>query len=454
MMSDLNKNDIYTVIIESCASGGEGVARIGGRAVFVRGALMGEKCEIRILKSSKTAVWAKIERILEPSPERTEPECPAFGLCGGCDFLHVSYSEELRMKKARVQEALKRLGGTDIEVSEIIGADEKSGYRNKVIYNVAEKDGRPVFGFYRQRSHDVIPGDSCLIQSRAAGNAAGAVIRWMEKNGVRAYDEATGNGDIRRIFCRRNREGQTQIAVVTAGRNVPRLSALVREIRESCPEAVSILQNINESRGNTVFAGEFVTLWGSDRLNDTLCGLKFSLSPRSFYQINRDQAEKLYRKALEYAGLSKTETALDLYCGTGTITLCLAREAGRVIGAEIVEDAVIDARKNAAENGIENVEFICADAKEAAAELLRRGLKPDLITLDPPRKGLDAQVIDAAVNMAPKRIVYVSCDPVTLARDIKIFSEKGYAPVKAAAVDMFPRCAHVESVVKLTQAGL
>ena len=452
-MSELKKNEIYTVKIEGCASGGEGVARIDGRAVFVRSAIMGEVCEIRILKSTKAAVWAKIERILEPSPDRREPECPAFGLCGGCDFLHVSYDEELRMKKARVQEALKRLGGTDIEVSEIIGADSITGYRNKVIYNVAEKDGHPVFGFYRQRSHDVIPGEGCLIQSTAAGRAAGAVLRWMEKYGVRAYDEETAAGDIRRIFCRQNREGQSQIAVVTARRNVPHLPALVREIRESCIDAVSILQNINGSRGNTVFAGEFVTLWGSDRLADTLCGLKFSLSPRSFYQINREQAEKLYLKALEFAGLNKNETALDLYCGTGTITLCLAKMAGRVIGAEIVEDAVIDARKNAAENGIENAEFICADAKEAAAELLRRGLRPDLITLDPPRKGLDADVINAAVKMAPKRIVYVSCDPATLARDIKIFTEKGYSAEKAAAVDMFPRCAHIESVVKLVRVG-
>ena len=448
-MKELLKNEIYRAVIEGYASGGEGVARIDGRAVFVRGAAAGEICDIRILKSTKSAAWAKLEKLYSPSAHRVTPECRVFGKCGGCDFQFIDYEEELRLKKQRVQDALRRIGGSEVEVEEIIGAENISGYRNKAIYSVAEKDGRPTAGFYRERSHDTVSADYCLIQSETSARAANAVCRWMEKYNVRAYDEKTGGGDIRRVFCRTNAKGQAQIAVVTAKRELSHADALVSSLCDACPEAVSILQNVNGTRGNTVFAGDFFTLYGTDRLTDTLCGMEFSLSPRSFYQVNRKQAEKLYAKALELASLTGTETALDLYCGAGTITLCLSRRAGRVIGAEIVGDAVEDARKNAAANGVENAEFICADASKAASELLSRGLRPDVVTVDPPRKGLAPDVIDAIVQMQPERVVYVSCDPATLARDVKLFSERGYTAARAAAVDMFPRCAHIESVCLL-----
>jgi len=450
-MSELLKNELYTVRIEGSASGGDGVARIGGRAVFVRRALEGETCEIRILKSTKTAVWAKIERLLEPSPERREPPCPLFGICGGCDLLHMSYEEELRIKKQRVQDALRRIGGADLTVEEIVPAGKTDGYRNKAVYAVGEKDGAPCFGFYRPRSHDIVPGKRCLIQTEASARAAGAVCRYMAENVVPAYDEATGEGLIRRVFCRTNEKGEALIAVVTAIRDLPHAEKLVSAVREACPEAAGILQNVNGRRGNAVFDGGFTALWGKDRLEDTLCGLTFSLSPRSFYQVNRAQAEKLYLKALDFALLTGKETALDLYCGAGTITLCLAKRAGRVIGAEIVEDAVRDARENARKNGISNAEFLCADASEAAETLARRGLRPDIVTVDPPRKGLAPEVIGAIAAMSPGKVVYVSCDPATLARDIKLFSEAGYRASRACAVDMFPRCAHVETVVLMSR---
>lgn len=446
---ELKKNQIYEAEIVSWSSDGGGVCRIGGRAVFVPGAIPGERWEIRILKVTKTAVFGKGETLLAPSPDRVESDCPYFKKCGGCALRHISYDAELRFKLERVNEAYKRIGGLELGSSEIIGGEETQRYRNKGIYAIGEG---PVKGFFRPRSHDIIAVEDCLIQDEASNAAAKAVCDFMAANNIPAYDEQSGSGLVRHVFTRFGRSSkQLQVTVVAAGGFGSKTLALTEAIREACPQCVSIILNVNRSKGNTVLSGDFYTLWGKDTISDTLCGLEFELSPRSFYQINPVQAEKLYYKALEYAAPDGKGLILDLYCGAGTISLCLARGCEKVIGAEIVPEAVENARMNAKRNGIENAEFICADAGEAAAELLRRGTKPDAVVVDPPRKGLSIEVIDAICGMEPERIVYVSCDVSTQARDLKIFTEKGYTANKATAVDMFPRTHHVETVVCLSR---
>jgi len=445
-MADLSKNTVHTVYIEGYTSEGLGVARVDGRAVFVKGALRGETCRAKILKCGKNVCYAKVEQILTPSAARLTPACPVFGKCGGCDLMHLDYEEELEFKLQRVRDAFERIGGLDVPVKGIVGSEKTERYRNKAIYNVGEQGGKAVTGFYRARSHDIVATDKCLIQAEVSDRAAAALRRWMNRHRIPAYDEKTGKGLVRHLFCRYAfGTGRALITVVAADRRLPHLDDLIDELRESCPEAAGIVLNVNTTRGNTVLAGDFYTVWGDGRVEDILCSLRFSLSPLSFYQINSAQAERLYEKAVEYAQLSGFETVLDLYCGTGTISLVMAKSAGRVIGAEIVEAAVSDARENAAANGIEYAEFICADAADAAARLKESGVRPDVVVVDPPRKGLSPAVIETVCEMAPERVVYVSCDPATLARDLKLFDERGYKAREATAFDMFPRCAQLET---------
>ncbi|MBR5490678.1 MAG: 23S rRNA (uracil(1939)-C(5))-methyltransferase RlmD [Oscillospiraceae bacterium] len=446
---ELMKNQIYESSITSWSSEGAGVCRIGGRAVFVPGAIPGERWEIRIVKVTKTAVFGKGETLLSPSPYRIEPDCPHYKKCGGCSLRHVSYDGEMEFKLERVNEAYKRIGGIDLRAGEIIGAEDTLHYRNKAIYAIGQG---PVKGFFRPRSHDVVAIDTCLIQDEASDMAAKAVCDFMSENGIAAYDELSGKGLVRHVFTRYGRtSGELQVTVVASGGFGAKTQALAEAIRKACPQCVSIVLNVNRSKGNTVLAGDFYTLWGKDTITDTLCGLDFELSARSFYQINPVQAEKLYYKALEYAAPDGKGLILDLYCGAGTISLCLARGCEKVIGAEIVPEAVENAKENAKRNGIENAEFICADAGEAAAELLRRVTRPDAVVVDPPRKGLAPDVIDSICGMNPQRVVYVSCDVSTQARDLKLFEEKGYVATKATAVDMFPRTSHVETVVLMSR---
>ena len=448
----LAKNSIHTAAVEGYSSQGLGVCRVGGGVVFVYHALLGELCEIKILKEGRTTAYAKVEKILSPSPHRTAPPCPHFGKCGGCDLMHMDYEEELTFKKQRVEDALRRIGGLDVTVPEVIGSDRLYGYRNKAIYTVAEIDGAVQKGFYRPRSHTLIPTERCLIQAEVSDRAANAVLRWMKACSAPAYDEASGAGLVRRIFCRYAfATGEAQIVIVTANGTFNGKARLIEEITNACPEVVSIVINVNKSRGNTVLSGKLMTLWGKTAIEDELCSLRFSLSPLSFYQINRAQAERLYGRAIEYASLSGVETVLDLYCGTGTITLALSRRAKRVIGIEIVGAAVTDARENAKRNNITNAEFICADAFDAAKILQERSAQADVIVVDPPRKGLAPGVTDLIAELAPARVVYISCDPATLARDLKLFAAAGYRSTKVIALDMFPRTAHVETVVLLTR---
>lgn len=435
--------------MDGWSSDGAGVCRIDGRAVFVPGAIPGELWEVRILKVTATAVYGRGERCLAASPDRLEPDCPAFPRCGGCALRHVRYERELAFKLERVNEAYRRIGGLSLQAEGILGAAETEGYRNKAIYAVS-----PTLepGFFRPRSHDVIPVERCRLQSPASDRAARAVCDFCRENGVSAYDEKSGRGLLRHIFVRTARDGRLQLTMVDNGGFGPKTQALVEAVRAACPETVGIFLNVNKTRGNTVLAGEFYLLWGEATLSDVLCGQRFALSPRSFYQVNPAQAERLYQAALEMAAPEGKGTVLDLYCGAGTISLCLAQGAGQVIGAEIVPAAVENARENARRNGLHNVEFLCADAGEAAQTLLRRGIRPDAVVVDPPRKGLSAEVIDAVCGMAPDRLVYVSCNVATQARDLALLAQRGYQPRRALAVDMFPRTAHVETVALLTRA--
>lgn len=449
-MTQLAKNQLHTVTVTGYTAEGLGVARIDGQVVFIHGGVRGEVCVVRILKVLKNVSFGRLEKILERSPARREPDCPHYPACGGCDFRHVSYEEELEAKRQRVEDSLRRVGGADVAVEEILGGGTVDGYRNKVQFPV-NPEGRA--GFYRARSHQVIPALDCRLQAPQAGAIAGAVEGYLREFGVPAYDEKTRRGLLRHIYVRTNRTGQSLVCLTANGDRLPREDQLVRRIREACRSTVGVVLNVNTQDTNVVLGGSYRVLWGEDTLTDVLCGLTFRLSVPAFYQVNREQAERLYGKAAAFAGLTGKETVLDLYCGAGTITLAMARRAGRVIGAEIVPEAVENARENASVNGVENAEFFCGDAGAVAKKLAAEQLRPDVVVVDPPRKGLGEEVIPVIASMEPERIVYVSCDPGTLARDVKRFAEHGYRAVQAAAVDMFPRTRHVEAVLSLKRAS-
>ncbi len=447
-MEALEKGSVYTAVIDGYSSEGLGIARVNGAVVFVPHAVRGEEIDLRITKVMKTSCAGEIVKIHNPSPERMEPECPYAGKCGGCAYRHLTYPEELWAKRQRVQDALTRIGGLELTVEEILGAKNPEHYRNKSQYPVGA-DGS--IGFFQARTHKVVPIRRCLIQTEAADRTAQAVGEWMRRYKISAYDETTGKGLVRHVCVRVNRKGESLCCVVVNGNKVPREPELAAYVTAAVPHTVGVLLNSNTRRGNVVLGDKYRTLFGQNYLMDTLCGLEFKLSMPSFYQVNRDQAEVLYGKALEFAGLTGNETVLDLYCGIGTITLCLAKAAKRVIGAEIVPPAIRDAKENALRNHVENAEFFCGDAADIAAKLESDGLRPDVVTVDPPRKGLAPEVIASVAAMGPEKVVYVSCDPATLGRDVKIFREFGYEAKRAAAVDMFPGTAHVETVVLLSK---
>ena len=447
-MEALEKGSIYTAVIDGYSSEGLGIARVNGAVVFVPHAVRGEEIDLRITKVMKTSCTGEIVKIHNPSPERMEPECPYAGKCGGCAYRHLTYPEELWAKRQRVQDALTRIGGLDLTVEEILGAKNPEHYRNKSQYPVGA-DGS--IGFFQARTHKVVPIRRCLIQTEAADRTAQAVGEWMHRYKISAYDETTGKGLVRHVCVRVNRKGESLCCVVVNGNKVPREPELAAYVTAAVSHTVGVLLNSNTRRGNVILGDKYRTLFGRNYLMDTLCGLEFKLSMPSFYQVNRDQAEALYGKALEFAGLTGNETVLDLYCGIGTITLCLAKAAKRVIGAEIVPPAIRDAKENALRNHVENAEFFCGDAADIAAKLESDGLRPDVVTVDPPRKGLAPEVIASVAAMGPEKVVYVSCDPATLGRDVKIFREFGYEAKRAAAVDMFPGTAHVETVVLLSR---
>ena len=449
-MNGWKEGQVLRLEITGYAADGAGVARQEGVVIFVKGALRGETCDVVLEKVGRSAVWGRAVKVLVPSPARMESDCPYYETCGGCQLRHMTYSEELALKRGRVEDALRRIGGLDLGVSVILGSENTKRYRNKVQFPVSDRCGVKA-GFYRQRSHHVIDVEDCLLQPEAATRLRSAAKAWMERYGVSAYDERTFKGLVRHFYVRTNAEGESLFCLLVNGKKVPHEEELVEALRAAEPGLAGVVLGVNEKKNNVILGESYRTLWGEETLTDTLCGLTFRLSVPSFYQVNAPQAQVLYEQALDFAALTGKETVLDLYCGIGTISLVMAKRAGEVIGAEVVPQAVDNARENALRNSVQNASFLCADAGEAAQTLAEQGKRPDVICVDPPRKGLSLQVIDAIAAMAPRRLIYVSCDPGTLGRDLKELTARGFTAEKAAAVDLFPRTAHVETVCLLSK---
>ena len=449
----LIKNQFYEALITDYTSEGQGVAHIEGCAVFIPNAIAGEKVLVRIEKAQKTWAAGKITEILEKSPHRCNRECGVAKLCGGCDFWHMDYEEEARLKAERVKNCLNRLGGENLTEVPILAAPTCYGYRNKAQYPVAVKKGRAYAGFFRAGTHEVVENKRCLILPAETDAVKDAVMDYVNQYRISGYDEVAHKGLLRHIYVRRGVvSGQVLVCLVCNGDRLPKVEALLKRL-EKIPGFTTLVLSVNTKKGNAVLGDRFITLHGPGYIEDTLCGLTFRLSPRSFYQVNHDQAERLYAAAISQAEITKDDLVLDLYCGVGTITLAMASAAGKVMGVEVIPQAVEDAKDNAKRNGIENAEFFCGDAGAAALELEKQGIHPDVVVVDPPRKGLNADTIEALHRMAPRRIVYVSCDPATLARDVALLKERGYVLKNAQAADLFPRCSHVESVVTLIRGA-
>ena len=451
-METMKKNKEYIVTIEGYNSESSGVARIDGRAVFIPNALKGEVWHIKILKVTAAAVYGKGLELLKRSSERREAECPYFSRCGGCATWHMSYEEELRFKMAKVNDALKHIGRQTVTAQEIIGCEDPLHYRNKGIFNVAEINGQVCFGFFRERTHELVPAEHCLIQMPLGEKVSSAICDFMNRNRIRPYHEEDGTGTVRYIFCRSAVYTKDAVACIISARGFGAFTQpLVEELREKCPELTGIVLCINKEKGNSVLNGAFYTLYGSPDLTDYLGRNEFVISPQAFYQVNPRQTEKLYVKAVEYACRGRTDTVLELYCGAGTISMFLAEKFREVTATEIVPEAVENARSNAEKNGFTNIRFLCGDAARTAEYYLNAGMHPDCIVVDPPRKGMDEEAVRNTASIAPDRIVYISCSPATLARDILRFNSFGYQLEEATVVDMFPKTFHVETVVLLSR---
>ena len=453
-MVDWKKNTVHTLDIAGCTAEGMGVARLEGRVVFVPYTIPGERWTVRLEKVNKNVAWGRGIGLLLPSCQRIQSDCPIYGKCGGCQFRHMAYEEELRLKRQRIADALERIGHVKLELPPVLGAEHPDRYRNKVQFPVScGKQGLSV-GYYRPRSHDVVDAPDCLLQPETVTRLRGAFQNWMTAHKLSAYDERTGQGLIRHLCIRTNSRGESLVCVVVNGKRIPAEETLIGDLRQVEPGLVGVVLNSNTRDTNVILGEQCAVLWGQDWLEEELCQLVFRLSVPSFFQINREQTEVLYRTALEFAQLTGTETVLDLYCGIGTISLALAGKAERVVGAEIVPQAVEDARENARRNGIANVAFFCGDTGAVAQRLAEEGIRPQVICVDPPRKGLAPEVPAILAGMAPARIVYVSCDPATLARDLERFAQLGFYTVRAQGIDLFPRTIHVETVALLQREPL
>ena len=447
----INKNDDIRLRIDALTNLGSGIGRYKDMAVFVDGTAVGDEIVAHIIKVKKNYAVGKLQKIVRASADRIECDCQVSSQCGGCAYRHISYEAELREKKQAVSDVMMRIGSVPFEAKEILHIENPSRYRNKAQIPVAlDKDGNITAGFYSKRSHRVVGNDDCLLQMPEFKNIIRTVKRYIAENPVTIYDEATGKGLVRHIYLRRGRvTGQIMVCLVVNGNSLPKKDRLITDLIECDKNITSIVLNINKKDTNVVLGDECITLWGNDYIEDELCSLRFRISPLSFYQVNPEGTEILYGKAREYASLNENETLLDLYCGAGTIGLTMAKNAKQIIGVEVIPEAIENAKENAEINGITNARFICDDASGAAKTLFDEGIRPDAVVLDPPRKGCSRDVLETVADMSPDRVVYVSCDSATLARDCKIFSELGYAVKEYTAVDMFPRTTHCECVALL-----
>jgi len=445
----VEKNVDYTIDITDQGHEGQGVGKIEGFTVFVEGAIAGESVEVKIVKVEKNFAFGKLLKILKKSESRIIPSCPAYARCGGCQLQHMSYEQQLKFKTKLVRETIQRIGGMEkVQVNEAIGMNQPWNYRNKAQYPVGTVDGKMVFGFYASRSHNIIEGEDCIIQDKKSYEIAKYAVGFFQEQKIPAYDEKTGKGTIRHIMVRTGfKTGEIMLAIVTNAYNFPQSKEFVEYIKLKYPEVVSIVQNINRRNTNVILGQTNRILCGRETILDKIGEYTFKISPLSFFQVNPIQTEVLYNKAVEFAGLTGEETVFDLYSGIGTISMFLSAKAKKVYGIEVVEPAVNDAIENTKLNNITNTEFICGEVEKIVPEMLRKGIKADVVVLDPPRKGCERVLIDTVVEIGTERIVYVSCNPGTLARDLKIFSEKGYKCEEIQPVDMFPQTYHVECVV-------
>lgn len=445
----VKKNEIYKVKISALSSDGSGIAKVSGYTLFVPQTIPGDEAEILIVKTKTNYGYAKLKNIVSPSPHRIKSPCLYFEKCGGCQLMTAEYEFQLEQKCKFVKDALLRIGGIDTDV-DILGMDTPFEYRNKMVFPF-DKDGN--WGFYRERSHDVIPLCGCLLGDKLCGSIMSAVSDYMQKYGVPAYDEESHKGIIRRVFIRNT--SKEFIVVISANADfLPRSDELIRTLCSVSEKISGIVLNINKKQTNLVLGDKNLLLWGKSTLSAHLLGLKYEISPESFFQVNPVQTEKLYSLALHFADIKKDNFVLDIYCGIGTITLSSARKARKAVGVEIVEKAIENAKENAKRNSIKNAQFYRGKAEDLVPRLAESGFSPDVVILDPPRKGSDEKTLTAIVQTKPERIVYISCNPSTLARDAKFLEQSGYKLQKATAVDMFPHTAHVETVVLMARSYL
>ena len=451
------EGQLCRLVIDGYASDGAGVARLDGMVVFVQGGIRGEACDVRLTHVGRSALWGRVEEVVNPSPARIFPRCLHYTKCGGCQFRHMNYAEELEAKRIRVEDALRRLGGAEIHVSAILGAEQVDRYRNKVQFPVGvDKNGVPCIGFYAGRTHRIVPCPDCKLQPSVLNEIGNALCAFFAQQGIRPYDEQSGKGLVRHIFLRRGaHSGQIMVCLVCTRAKLPHAEQLCTVLRGQFPAISTILLNVNAKNTNVILGSENHILYGPGYIEDTLCGVPVRLGPLSFYQVNTLAAERLYGVAAQYAQLTPDDTLLDLYCGMGTIGLSMAEQCRELIGVEIVPEAIESAKANAARMGeavAAKSRFFCADAGQAATQLAAEGLHPDIVMLDTPRKGCDEATLSAVVRMAPRRVVYVSCNPATAARDAAWLEQNGYHAEKVQPVDLFPRTKHCECVLLMSKA--
>lgn len=445
----MKKNQSVEITIEDLTHDGNGVGKIGGYPLFIPNTLPGEKVTAKIIKLNKNYGFARMENLEVVSAERVEPPCEVYSKCGGCSLQHLSYVGQLAFKRNQVEETMKRIGKLNVEVKETLGMENPWRYRNKSQVPVGFVNGKLTAGFYQKRSHEIIDMSTCLIQSEQGDFAVQKTREILAKYGTEPYDEKTGKGDIRHIMTRfAHTTGQLMLVLVTTKDRLPFKEEIIRDLTEQLA-LTSIVQNINPQKTNVIFGDRTKTLWGKDIIEDTIHGIRFAISARSFYQVNPLQTEVLYQQAIEAAELTGEETVIDAYCGIGSISLCLAKKAKHVYGVEIVDQAIQDARANAELNNLSNTTFETGKAEEVIPTWYKAGIVADVLVVDPPRKGCDEKLLQTILAMKPKKVVYVSCNPGTLARDMKILSDGGYEANQVQPVDMFPMTTHIEAVTVL-----
>lgn len=446
----IEKNQIYTIEIEDLSSSGEGVGKIDGFTVFVPKTIPGDTVKAKITGLKKKYGIASLVEVLRPSPDRVRPRCPKANICGGCQIMHMDYRTQLETKSKLVGETLSRIGKINIEVMPTLGMEDPYYYRNKAQFPVGLIDGRPIMGFYKMGTHQIVDTQSCYIQAPINEKIAEVVKKYINDFKVTVYDEVKRTGLIRHVVTKTGfSTGEVMIIIVTNGRQLPYKDQLIQMFKENIKGLKSLVQNINTKNTNVILGQETITLYGEDKILDYIGDLKFNISPLSFFQVNPIQTKVLYDKVLEYADLTGEEIVLDIYCGIGSISLFLAQKAKKVYGIELVEAAISDARENAEINNISNAEFYVGRAEEVVPDLYNKGVYADLVVVDPPRRGCDEEVLATIVEMEVKRLVYVSCNPATLARDLAYLVDRGYRLDKVQPVDMFPHSSHVECVIKI-----